>query len=206
MRMLSGSTMIQSESLEKLTTQLKKLPGIGAKSAERIAFFLLDMPREQANELAEAITDVKEKIGECSVCCNMSESDPCPMCSSEKRDRSIICVVEKAGNVAMIEKGGSYNGLYHVLHGVISPLSGALPEDVTVDKLMSRLRDGTVKELIIATNPTVDGESTAMYLAKVAKPLGVEVTRIARGVPVGGDIEYTDEATLTRAIEGRTTL
>ncbi|MCK5557662.1 MAG: recombination protein RecR [Candidatus Hydrogenedentes bacterium] len=197
---------IQSESIRKLIGELKRLPGIGAKSAERITFHILDMPRDQASELAGAITDVKERIKLCSVCCNVTETEPCPICSSEKRDRSVICVVEKPSNVAVIDKGGAYNGLYHVLHGLVSPLSGVRPEDVTIGRLLDRLREGNVKEMVVATNPTVDGESTALYLAKVAKPFGVTVTRIARGVPVGGDIELADEATLVRAIEGRTKL
>lgn len=182
------------------------MPGVGAKSAERIAFYLLDTPRDQAAQLSQAISDVKNKIGLCSRCCNVTEADPCLICSSEKRDRSVICVVEKPSNVQMIEKGGVYSGLYHVLHGLISPLSGVQPEDVTIGKLMERLRDGEVKEVVVATNPTVDGDSTAMYIAKVVKPIGVAVTRIARGVPVGGDIELADEATLARAMEGRSEL
>ena len=198
--------MAQSEPIEKLIAELKKLPGIGAKSAERIAFHLLDTPRDQADQLSQAISDVKNKIGLCSVCCNVTEADPCSICSSEKRDRSVICVVEKPSNVQMIEKGSVYNGLYHVLHGLISPLSGVQPEDVTIGRLMERVRDGDVKEVVVATNPTVDGDSTAMYIAKVVKPLGVAVTRIARGVPVGGDIELADEATLARAMEGRSEL
>ena len=195
--------MVQSECIERLISELKKLPGIGAKSAERIAFHILDVPRDQADDLSRAITDVKNKIGLCSVCCNVSETDPCPICSSDKRGRSVICVVEKPSNVQMIEKGGAYNGLYHVLHGLISPLTGVQPEDVTAGKLVERVREGNVKEVVMATNPTVDGDSTAMYIAKLVKPFGVTVTRIARGVPVGGDIELTDEATLARAIEGR---
>jgi len=198
--------MVQSESIKRLVSELKKLPGIGAKSAERIAFHILDMPREDAEQLSRAIVDVKTRIALCSVCCNVTETDPCPICSSDRRDRSTICVVEKPSNVQMIEKGGSYNGLYHVLHGLISPLSGVQPEDVTLDKLMERVRDGTVKELVIATNPTVDGDSTALYIAKLVKPFGLAVTRIARGIPVGGDIELTDEATLARAMEGRSEL
>jgi len=197
---------MQSEPIERLIAELKKLPGIGAKSAERITFHVLDMARDEADRLAGAISDVKNKIGLCSVCCNVTEADPCPICSSEKRDRSIICVVEKPSNVQMIEKGGAYSGLYHVLHGLISPLSGVQPDDVTVGRLMERVRDGDVKEVVVATNPTVDGDSTAMYIAKVVKPLGVAVTRIARGVPVGGDIELADEATLARAMEGRSEL
>ena len=198
--------MVQSESIQRLVTELKRLPGIGAKSAERIAFHILDMRRDEADQLSRAISDVKSKIGLCSVCCNVTETDPCPMCSSDRRDPSVICVVEKPSNVQMIERGGSYKGLYHVLHGLISPLSGVQPEDVTLGKLIERVRDGNVKELVIATNPTVDGDSTAMYIAKVVKPLGVAVTRIARGVPVGGDIELADEATLARAMEGRSGL
>jgi len=198
--------MVQSESIQQLVAELKKLPGIGAKSAERIAFHILDMARDEADQLSQAISNVKSKIGLCSMCCNVTETDPCPMCSSDRRDRSVICVVEKPSNVQMIEKGGSYKGLYHVLHGLISPLSGVQPEDVTLGKLMERVHDGNVKELVIATNPTVDGDSTAMYIAKVARPLGVAVTRIARGVPVGGDIELADEATLARAMEGRSGL
>ena len=198
--------MVQSESIQRLVSELKKLPGIGAKSAERIAFHILDMRRDDAEELSRAILDVKTKIRLCSECCNVTEADPCPICSSERRDRSVICVVEKPSNVQMIEKGGAYNGLYHVLHGLISPLGGVRPEDVTLERLMERLRDGSVKELVIATNPTVDGDSTALYIAKLVKPLGVAVTRIARGVPVGGDIELTDEATVARAMEGRSEL
>jgi recombination protein RecR len=196
-------TTIQSDCIQKLIAELKRLPGIGAKSAERIAFHILDMSPDRANELARAIAAVKEKIKLCSLCCNVTETDPCPICSSEKRDRSIVCVVEKPSNVATIEKGGAYNGLYHVLHGLVSPLSGVRPEDVTIGKLLDRLQEGNVKELVIATNPTVDGDSTALYLAKVARPLGVAATRIARGVPVGGDIEFAGEATLVRAMEGR---
>jgi len=195
--------MVQSESIQRLVSELKKLPGIGAKSAERIAFHILDMRREDAEQLSRAIGDVKTRIALCSVCCNVTETDPCPICSSDRRDRSVICVVEKPSTVQMVEKGGSYNGLYHVLHGLISPLSGVQPEDVTLDKLMERVRGGAVKELVIATNPTVDGDSTALYIAKLVRPFGVVVTRIARGVPVGGDIELTDEATLARAMEGR---
>ena len=198
--------MAQSEPIEKLIAELKKLPGIGAKSAERIAFHLLDTPRDQADQLSQAILDVKNKIGLCSICCNVTEADPCPMCSSEKRDRSVICVVEKPSNAQMIEKGSVYNGLYHVLHGLISPLSGVQPEDVTIGRLTERVRDGGVKEVVVATNPTVDGDSTAMYIARILRPFGVTVTRIARGVPVGGDIELADEATLTRAMEGRSEL
>ena len=197
---------MQSESIQRLIAELKKLPGIGAKSAERITFHILDMARDEADQLSRAISDVKNKIGLCSVCCNVTEADPCPICRSDKRDRSIICVVEKPSNVQMIEKGGAYRGLYHVLHGLISPLSGVQPDDVTVGRLMERVRDGDVKEVVVATNPTVDGDSTAMYIAKVVKPLEVAVTRIARGVPVGGDIELADEATLARAMEGRSEL
>ena len=192
-----------SESLGKLVTLLSRLPGIGRKTAGRLAFYILKMNQEDARDLAETILAVKEKVGTCSICCNISETDPCAVCADERRDRSIICVVEEASDIIALEKAEDFSPLYHVLGGRLSPLDGIGPDDLNIKALLSRL-DGTVKEVVIATNPDVEGEATAMYLKKLISPFGPKVTRIARGLPVGGDLEYADGVTITRALQGRT--
>jgi len=189
-------------SVDKLITHLGKLPGIGRKSAGRLAFHILKMAPEEALALAEAIRDAKEKVGECQVCFNISEQSPCYICSDPKRDQSVICVVEEALDVPSVEKVDSFRGLFHVLGGRLSPLDGIGPDDLHIKPLLSRIGE-TVKEVIIATNPSVEGEATAVYLSKLLKPLGVTVTRIACGIPVGADLEYADVVTLSRALEGR---
>lgn len=189
--------------VSRLIEELASLPGIGAKSAQRMAFHIINMPREKAESLANAILEAKRKVRYCSVCCNITDEDICPICASDKRDRSTIMVVEDPRDMAAYEKTRGYNGLYHVLNGAISPLTGVGPDDVKIKELLKRLEKGGVEELILATNPNVEGEATAMYIAKIVKPLGIKVTRIANGVPVGGDLEYIDEVTLSRALEGR---
>jgi recombination protein RecR len=191
------------ESIEKLIEEFAKFPGIGKKTAQRMAFFVLKQRKEESEALAQAILDVKEKVRHCSLCFNITEDDPCTTCKDEKRDRSIICVVEEANDVAALEKTNQFKGLYHVLGGVISPLDGVGPDDLKVKELLSRLKGGSVKEVIIATNPSTEGEATAVYLSRLIKPLGVRVTRIARGLPAGGDLEYADQTTLANALEGR---
>jgi recombination protein RecR len=192
--------------LENLIEQLCGLPGIGPKSAQRIAFFLLSIPRADAVEIARAIVEVKDKIRFCSTCFNISEGEVCSICSDPRRDESVICVVEEPRDVIAIERSGRFRGRYHVLGGAISPIDGVGPEELRFRELMGRLRDGNVKELIAATNPNAEGEATALYLAQLVRPLGITVTRIARGLPVGGDLEYADEVTLGRALDGRTEL
>lgn len=189
--------------LERLVEQFERLPGIGHKSAQRLAYHMLAIPREDAEAFAQAIIDAHEKIHYCKVCCNLTDSELCPVCRSESRDRSVICVVEDPRDVFALERTNEYNGLYHVLHGTISPLSGVGPDQLRVKEFLARLTDGSVKEIIMATNPTVEGEATAMYISRLVKPLGIRVTRLAYGIPVGGDLEYADEITLTRAMEGR---
>lgn len=192
--------------LEKLVEQFRKLPGIGRKTAIRLAFAVLDYTPEEADAFAAAIHDAKEKVRICRICQNISDGELCPVCADENRDRSVICVVEDAKAVMSLEKVRNYNGVYHVLHGVISPSAGVKPENLRIPELMARLGDGTVNEVIIATNPTVEGEATAMYLTKLIKPLGIKVSRLAYGIPVGGELELADEVTLMRAIEGRRSL
>jgi recombination protein RecR len=194
-----------SESVERLVGHLSQLPGIGRKTAQRLALHILRLPKADAESLAEAITDVKEKVRYCSVCCNITEADPCVICASPKRDRNMICVVEEPSDVLALEKTNEYKGLYHVLGGSLSPLDGVGPDDLKIKELLARLSDG-VQEVILAMNPNVEGEATTLYLTKLLKPLGVKVTRIARGLPIGGDLEFADEATLARALEDRTTL
>ena len=189
--------------IETLIDHLKRLPGIGAKSAQRITFHLIRRPKEESLELAGAIRELREKLVFCSICNNTSGGDPCRMCSDQTRERKEICVVEEPFNVLSIEKTGQYRGLYHVLHGAISPINGVGPEDLKIKNLFERLRDGSVEEVIVATNPTIEGEATALYLSKLIKPLGLRVSRIASGVPVGSDLEYADEVTLSRALSGR---
>ena len=190
------------EPLTRLVEQLQKLPGIGAKGAQRLAFHVLRTPREDAERLCEAIRDVKERVTYCSTCNNITDVDPCGFCSADNRDRHIICVVEEPQNVAVVEKTREFKGLYHVLMGALSPLQGIGPDDLKIRGLVARVTNG-VQEIIIATNPTVDGEATAHYLARLLKPLGVKVTRIAMGIPVGSDLDYADEVTVLKAIEGR---
>ncbi|HKW88276.1 MAG TPA: recombination mediator RecR [Candidatus Acidoferrales bacterium] len=190
-------------SIAKLIEELKHLPGIGQKTAQRLAFHLLRTDQEQALALADAIRDAKEKIGPCSVCNNITDTDPCFFCTSPTRSKKTICVVEEAPNIAAIEKTREFNGMYHVLGGALSPLQGRGPEQLKIKSLIERLKGGTVEEIIIATNPTAEGEATAVYLSKLIKPLGVRVTRIAMGIPVGSDLEYADEVTMLKAMEGR---
>lgn len=189
--------------IANLIEQLSKLPGIGRKTAQRLAFFILEMDDLDAEKLSKSITNAKEKIKLCSICCNLTDVDPCEMCQNTQRDKSIICVVEGAKDIIAMERSREYKGEYHVLHGVISPMENVGPNDIKVKELLARLADGDVKEIIIATNPTVEGEATALYLSKLIKPLGVKVTRIAHGIPVGGDLEYFDEVTLSKAMENR---
>lgn len=194
--------MYYTESLDKLVKELGKLPGIGPRSAQKMAFHLMKISKEEARELAQAIVDIKEKTRYCSICNNLSEGEYCPICINPGRDKSIICVVEEPNDIIAIEKIGVYKGTYHVLMGVISPLDGIGPDDLKIKELLERISAG-VKEVILATNPNTEGEATAMYLGKIIKPLGIKVTRIARGIPVGGNIEYTDQATLAKAMEKR---
>ena len=189
--------------MARLVEQLQKLPGIGAKGAQRLAFHLLRNPREDAERLCDAIRDVKERVTYCSVCNNITDVDPCPFCTSPSRDHRVICVVEEPQNVSVVEKTREFRGTYHVLMGALSPLHGVGPDDLKIKGLLGRVGAGAVDEVILATNPTVEGEATALYLARLLKPLGVRVTRIAMGIPVGSDLEYADEVTMTRAMEGR---
>ena len=191
------------DSIARLIEVLTKLPGIGQKSASRLAFHILGSSEEYARQLAQAILDVKEKVRLCSVCLNITEQDPCRLCQDPGRSDEIVCVVEEPNDLYAIEKTGSFHGKYHVLHGVISPLDGIGPDEIYVKELIERLKAGPVKEVLLATNPVVEGDATALYLKEQIKPFGIKVTRIARGIPVGGDLEYTDGATLTDAIRGR---
>ena len=191
-----------SEALQQLIDEFARLPGIGRKSAQRIALHLLKQEREDVVRMAKAMVNVKDRIRSCSVCCNITEEDPCAICSSTKRDRTIICVVEEPNDVIALEKTNEFRGLYHVLGGSLSPLDGVGPDDIKTKELLTRL-NGEVAEVILAMNPNVEGEATTIYLTRLLKPLGVRVSRIARGLPVGSDLEVADEATLTRALEGR---
>ena len=195
--------MQQIAPLAQLIEQLRALPGIGAKTATRLAYHILDMDMERAHRLATAITGAKEKIGFCSVCFTLTDSDPCAICMAEKRDHTTICVVEQPQDVAAMERMNDYDGVYHVLHGALSPLEGVGPNDIRIRELVLRAGKENVQEVIVATNPNVEGEATAMYIAKLLKPMGIRVTRIAHGLPVGGDLEYADEVTLSRAMENR---
>ena len=192
-----------AEPVSRLIEEFNKLPGIGPKSAARLTYYLLRMPEAQASALAEAILAVKQKTTTCSVCQNIADSNPCPVCASDSRDSTVICVVEEPLDILALEKTGYFKGLYHVLHGVISPMDGIGPEDLKVKELLARLKSGGVTEVILATNPNLEGEATAMYLHRLISPLGIKVTRLARGLPMGSDLEYADEVTLTRALEGR---
>ena len=187
----------------RLIEQFHKLPGIGPKSAQRLTYFLIRMPSGEAQSLAEAILAVKERIVLCSSCLLITEIDPCSICSDQSRERTRICVVEEPLDVLALERTRAYKGLYHVLHGVISPMNGIGPEELKIRELLGRLKDGDVEEIILATNPSLEGEATSMYIHRLLSPMGMKVTRLARGLPVGGDLEYADEVTLARALEGR---
>ena len=195
-----------SPSIEKLIESFERLPSIGYKTAVRLAFYMLNASKEETDNFIKSIQDAKNNLKLCSKCYNISDTDPCEICSNPSRDQSKICVVEDVKDVVAIEKIHEYKGLYHVLHGTISPMDGVGPEDIKIKELLARLMDGTVKEVILATNPKVEGEATAMYISKLIKPMGITTTRLAHGIPVGGDLEYTDEFTLGKAFEGRTEL
>ena len=195
-----------SPSIEKLIEAFEKLPSIGNKTAARLAFYILNASNEETQEFVDAILNAKKNLKYCSKCFNISDTDPCAICSNAGRDNSVICVVEDVRDVVAMEKTHEFKGVYHVLHGSISPMNGIGPDDIKIKELLSRLMSGEVKEVILATNPRVEGEATAIYLSKLIKPMGITVTRIAHGVPVGGDLEYTDEVTLSKALEGRRAL
>lgn len=189
--------------IARLISELSKLPGIGAKTAQRLAFYIINMSNEQINSLAGSIAEVKDKIQYCSVCNNITDADPCRICNNVERDASIICVVEDPRDVIAMERTRDFHGLYHVLHGAISPMDGIGPDDIRIKELLGRVSGDKVQEVILATNPDVEGEATAVYISKLLKPLGIRTTRIAHGLPVGGDLEYADEVTLSKALEGR---
>jgi recombination protein RecR len=189
--------------VSRLIEEFSKLPGVGPKSAQRLTYYLLRASQEDAQALAQAILEVKEKIILCSVCQNITDSDPCAICNNDQRDREIICVVEEPLDILALERTGSYRGMYHVLHGVISPMDGIGPDDLKVRELLARLKSDEVREVIMATNPNLEGEATSMYLTRLITPLGLKVTRLARGLPMGADLEYADNVTLARALEGR---
>jgi recombination protein RecR len=187
----------------KLIEAFEKLPGIGHKTAQRLAFHVLNLSEEKANSIATAIIEAKSKIKYCSICNNLTDIDPCNLCSSQSRDKSLICVIEDPRDVVALERTREFKGYYHVLHGAISPMEGIGPEDIKIKELLARIRTGNIVEVILATNPNIEGEATAMYISKLLKPLGIKTTRIAHGIPVGGDLEYADEVTLAKALEGR---
>ncbi|HAC3783111.1 TPA_asm: recombination protein RecR [Listeria monocytogenes] len=191
------------EPITKLIDSFMKLPGIGPKSAARLAFYVLDMKEDDVLDFAKALVDAKRNLSFCSVCGHITDKDPCYICADTSRDRSVICVVQESKDVIAMEKMRDFHGLYHVLHGTISPMDGIGPEDINIPDLLKRLQDDTIEEVILATNPNVEGEATAMYISRLLKPLGIKVTRIAHGLPVGGDLEYADEVTLSKAMEGR---
>ncbi len=191
-----------SDTLEKLVNRLSRMPGIGRKSAQRLAFYILKLPADDSNELAQLIKDVKVKVRECSICCNLTDSDPCRICSDLRRDTTQICVVEEASDLIALDKGEGYRGVYHVLGGVLSPLDGIGPDDLKIKELLARVK-GDVGEVILATSPDTEGEATAIYIAKLLKPFGIRITRIARGLPVGTDLQFADSQTLAKALEGR---
>jgi len=200
---LNQNSIPATDPISKLVQEFSKLPGIGPKSAQRITFYLLRSSEEQAKFLAEALLSLKQRITLCSTCCNVTESDPCPICRNHERDASQICIVEQPQDILALEHTGIYKGLYHVLHGAISPTEGVGSEDIRIRELLSRLQDGQVEEVILATNTNLEGEQTAMYLSQLITPLGIKVTRLARGLPFGTELEYADDVTLTRALEGR---
>ena len=194
---------IYSPSIEKLIESFERLPSIGHKTATRLAFHMLNLSEEETNEFIGSIENARKNLKYCSICYNISDTDPCEICANSKRDSNIICVVEDVKDIIAMERTHEFKGLYHVLHGTISPMNGIGPEDIKIKELLNRLSNSEIKEVIIATNPRVEGESTAMYLSKLIKPFGIKVSRIAHGIPVGGDLEYTDEITLAKALEGR---
>jgi len=195
--------MLYTASFSKLIDIFRKMPGVGSKSAVRMAYHILSLSSEETDEIVNAIKDAKEKIRYCSVCQNITEDDPCEICSNTKRDSSVLCVMEKPKDVIALEKTREYFGMYHVLHGSISPMDGIGPEDLKIKELLTRISEGNFTEVIMANSPSIEGEATAMYISKLIKPFGVKVSRIAYGVPVGGDLEYADQVTLAKAIEGR---
>lgn len=195
--------MFYPEPIAKLIDAFSRLPGIGPKTAARLAFFVLRMKEDDVIDFAKALVNVKRNLTYCSVCCNITDVDPCRICSDKSRDVSVICVVQEPKDVVAMERTREYTGQYHVLHGAISPIEGVGPEDLRIAELVKRLEDERVQELILATNPNIEGEATAMYLSRLVKPFGIKVTRIAHGLPVGGDLEYADEVTLSKALEGR---
>jgi recombination protein RecR len=192
-----------SDAIGRLVQEFGKLPGIGPKSAQRITFHLLRSPEEKARDLAEALVSLKQRVNLCSICCNVTESDPCPICRNSQRDANMVCIVEQPQDILALEHTGAYRGLYHVLHGAISPTEGIGTENIRIKELLARFEGNTVKEVILATNTNLEGEQTAMYLSRVIAPLGIKVTRLARGLPFGTELEYADDVTLTRALEGR---
>lgn len=189
--------------IARLIEEFAKMPGVGKRTAERLAYYILKLPGKEVSSFAQALLDAKEKIIFCPVCQSLTDKVPCEICADDRRDQGLICVVEKPKDVVKIEKTREYNGTYHVLHGVISPMDGIGPDDIRIKELLGRITEGPVREVIMATNPNLEGEATAMYIAKLLKPFDVKVTRLAHGIPVGGDLEYADEVTLTRALEGR---
>lgn len=195
-----------SASIEKLIEEFEKLPSIGHKTAVRLAFHMLNLPEADCEEFAKTIMDTRKNLKYCSICNNITDSDPCPICSNAKRNKEIICVVEDVRDIVQIERTHEYNGVYHVLNGVISPMNGIGPNDIKLKELMTRIGNDDIKEIILATNPNVEGEATAMYISKLVKPFNIKTTRIAHGIPIGGDLEYTDEVTLAKALENRTEL
>lgn len=198
--------LLKSAAVDRLVEAFRRLPGIGKRSAERLALHVLSAPEEDARFFSEAILHARERIKKCSICFDLAETDPCGICTDESRDRTTVCVVERPSGAMAIEKGGAYKGLYHVLHGVLNPLDGVGPEELHLDRLTRRLEDGGIKEVIVATNPTAEGEATAMYLSRQIGKLGIAVTRIAHGVPMGGGLEFTDDVTLSHALHGRTAM
>jgi len=192
-----------AEPINQLIRRLARFPGVGEKTASRLALYILRCSKEEAVDLAKSIINVKEKITLCAICYNLTDQNPCIICKNEKREKEVVCIVEEPGDLMALEGSGEFRGGYHVLHGVISPLDGVNPDDIRIKELMERLKGDQIKEVIIATNPTTNGNATALYLSKLIKPLGVKVTRIAQGIPIGGDIEYTDEVTLKKALQGR---
>jgi recombination protein RecR len=192
-----------NDAIGRLVQEFSKLPGIGPKSAQRITFHLLRSPEEKSRELAEALISLKQRVNLCSICCNVTESDPCPICRNSQRDTSQVCIVEQPQDILALEHTGAYRGLYHVLHGAISPTEGIGADNIRIKELLARFQDNTVKEVILATNTNLEGEQTAMYLSRVITLLGIKVTRLARGLPFGTELEYADDVTLTRALEGR---
>jgi recombination protein RecR len=196
--------LFDAPSVERLIEAVRRLPGVGKRSAERLALHVLSAPEQEAEMLSDAIREARSRVRTCSVCCDLTETDPCRICSDEDRDRSVVCVVERPAGTMAIEKGGSFNGTYHVLNGALSPLEGIGPSELTIDSLLRRVERGEVKEVIVATNATAEGEATAMYLSRQLAPYGVAVSRIAHGVPMGGGLEFADDMTLSHALQGRT--